>query len=46
MKKEVNPKIIGKSGSTISENEKKLEISINVEAKNPAIGDEMQFSVT
>ncbi|MDP9016635.1 MAG: KH domain-containing protein, partial [Thermoproteota archaeon] len=44
--KEVIPKIIGKGGSTISEIEKKLGISIDVEAKNPAIGDEMQFSVT
>jgi ATPase len=44
--KEVIPKIIGKGGSTISEIEKKLGISIDVEAKNPAIGDEMQFSVS
>lgn len=44
--KEVIPKIIGKGGSTISEIEKKLGISIDVEAKNAAIGDEMQFSVT
>lgn len=44
--KEVIPKIIGKGGSTISEIEKKLGISIDVEAKDPAIGDEMQFSVT
>lgn len=44
--KEVIPKIIGKGGSTISEIEKKLGIGIDVEAKNPAIGDEMQFSVT
>ncbi len=44
--KEVIPKIIGKGGSTISEIEKKLGISIDVEAKNPEIGDEMQFSVT
>ncbi len=44
--KEVIPKIIGKGGSTISEIEKKLGIRIDVEAKIPAIGDEMQFSVT
>ncbi|HYP43205.1 MAG TPA: ATPase, T2SS/T4P/T4SS family [Candidatus Nitrosocosmicus sp.] len=44
--KEVIPKIIGKGGSTISEIEKKLGISIDVEVKNPAIGDEIQFSVT
>ncbi len=44
--KEVIPKIIGKGGSTISEIEKRLGISIDVEAKTPSIGDEMQFSVT
>ncbi|MBA3978156.1 MAG: Flp pilus assembly complex ATPase component TadA [Nitrosopumilus sp.] len=44
--KEVIPKIIGKGGSTISEIEKRLGISIDVEAKTPPIGDEMQFSVT
>ncbi len=44
--KEVIPKIIGRGGSTISEIEKILGIKIDVEAKIPAIGDQMKFSVT
>ncbi len=46
MNKEAIPKIIGRGGSTISEIEKVLGIKIDVEAKTPTFGEEMQFSVT
>jgi len=46
LNKEVIPKIIGRGGSTISEIEKVLGIKIDVEAKTPTFGEEMQFSVT
>lgn len=46
LNKEVIPKIIGRGGSTISEIEKILGIKIDVEAKTPTFGEEMQFSVT
>jgi ATPase len=46
LNKEAIPKIIGRGGSTISEIEKVLGIKIDVEAKTPTFGEEMQFSVT
>lgn len=44
--KEAAPKIIGKGGSTISELEDLLGISIDVEAKIPTLGKEIPFEVS
>lgn len=44
--KEVIPKIIGRGGSTISEIEKILGIKIDVEAKIPTIGKQIDFRIT
>jgi ATPase len=44
--KEIIPIIIGKGGSTITELEKLLGISIDVEVKTPTIGHEMPFEVS
>jgi ATPase len=44
--KEAAPKIIGKGGSTISELEDLLGISIDVEAKIPTLGQEIPFEVS
>ncbi len=46
LNKEVIPKIIGRGGSTISEIEKTLGIKIDVEAKIPTIGDEIDYSIS
>jgi ATPase len=44
--KEVVPLIIGRGGSTVSELEKILGIKIDVEAKTPALGNEIDFNVS
>ena len=44
--KEVVPLIIGRGGSTVSELEKMLGIKIDVEAKTPALGNEIDFNVS
>ncbi len=44
--KEAAPKIIGKGGSTISELEELLGVSIDVEAKIPTLGKEIPFEVS
>lgn len=44
--KEIIPVIIGKGGSTITELEKLLGISIDVEVKTPTIGHEIPFEVS
>jgi ATPase len=44
--KEVVPLIIGRGGSTVSELEKMLGIKIDVEAKTPALGNEINFNIS
>ncbi|MGC1930564.1 MAG: PINc/VapC family ATPase [Candidatus Nitrosopolaris sp.] len=44
--KEAVPLIIGRGGSTVSELEKMLGIKIDVEAKTPALGNEINFNVS
>ncbi|HET7147695.1 MAG TPA: PINc/VapC family ATPase [Candidatus Nitrosopolaris sp.] len=44
--KEAVPLIIGRGGSTVSELEKMLGISIDVEAKTPALGNEINFNIS
>jgi ATPase len=44
--KEVVPLIIGRGGSTVSELEKMLGIKIDVEARTPALGNEIDFNVS
>ena len=43
--KDVAPRIIGKGGSTVSELEKMLGIKIDIEVKNPTIGEEIEFDI-
>src|SRR5919197_291531 len=43
---DVIPKIIGKGGSTVAELEKMLGIKIDVDVKQPALGEEIDFDVT
>lgn len=44
--KDVVPLIIGRGGSTVSELEKMLGIKIDVEAKTPALGNEINFNIS
>jgi ATPase len=44
--KEAVPRIIGKGGSTVSELEEMLGIKIDVEAKTPALGREIEFDIS
>lgn len=44
--KDVVPIIIGRGGSTVSDLEKMLGIKIDVEAKTPALGNEINFSIS
>jgi ATPase len=44
--KEAAPRIIGKGGSTVSELEEMLGVKIDVEAKIPALGKEIQFDIS
>ena len=43
--KDVAPRIIGKGGSTVAELEKMLGIKIDIEVKNPTIGEEIEFDI-
>jgi ATPase len=43
--KEAAPRIIGKGGSTVSELEEMLGVKIDVEAKIPTLGKEIQFDI-
>jgi ATPase len=43
---EVIPRIIGRGGSTVAELEKMLGIKIDVEVKQPALGEEIDFDIT
>jgi ATPase len=44
--KEAVPRIIGKGGSTVSELEEMLGVKIDVEAKTPALGREIEFDIS
>jgi ATPase len=44
--KEAAPRIIGKGGSTVSELEEMLGVKIDVEAKIPTLGREIQFDIS
>ena len=43
--KEAVPRLIGKGGSTINELESVLGVSIDVEAKTPALGKQIEFDI-
>jgi ATPase len=44
--KDAAPRIIGRGGATVSELEQALGIKIDVEAKTPTLGDEIDFEVS
>ena len=44
--KEAAPRLIGKGGSTVSELEDTLGIKIDVEAKIPTLGEEIEFDIS
>ena len=44
--KEAAPRVIGKGGSTVSELEEMLGVKIDVEAKIPTLGKEIEFDVS
>jgi ATPase len=44
--KEAAPRVIGKGGSTVSELEEMLGIKIDVEAKTPTLGKEIEFDIS
>jgi ATPase len=44
--KEAAPRIIGRGGSTVSELEEMLGVKIDVEAKIPTLGKEIQFDIS
>jgi ATPase len=44
--KEAAPRVIGKGGSTVSELEEMLGIKIDVEAKTPTLGEEIEFDIS
>ncbi|HKY11580.1 MAG TPA: PINc/VapC family ATPase [Nitrososphaera sp.] len=44
--KEAAPRVIGKGGSTVSELEEMLGIKIDVEAKAPTLGKEIEFDIS
>jgi ATPase len=44
--KEAAPRVIGKGGSTVSELEEMLGVKIDVEAKTPALGKEIEFDIS
>jgi ATPase len=43
---DVIPRVIGKGGSTVAELEKILGIKIDVDVKQPALGEEIDFDIT
>jgi ATPase len=44
--KEAAPRIIGRGGSTVSELEEMLGVKIDIEAKIPALGKEIEFEIS
>jgi ATPase len=44
--KEAAPRVIGKGGSTVSELEEMLGVRIDVEAKTPTLGKEIEFDIS
>jgi ATPase len=44
--KEAAPRVIGKGGSTVSELEEMLGVKIEVEAKTPTLGKEIEFDIS
>jgi ATPase len=44
--KEAAPRVIGKGGSTVSELEEMLGVKIDVEAKTPTLGKEIEFEIS
>jgi ATPase len=44
--KEAAPRVIGKGGSTVSELEELLGVKIDVEAKTPTLGKEIEFDIS
>jgi ATPase len=44
--KEAAPRVIGKGGSTVSELEEMLGVKIDVEAKTPTVGREVEFDIS
>jgi ATPase len=44
--KEAAPRVIGKGGSTVSELEEMLGVKIDVEAKTPTLGKEIEFDIS
>jgi ATPase len=44
--KEAAPRVIGKGGSTVSELEEMLGMKIDVEAKTPTLGKEIEFDIS
>ncbi len=44
--KEAAPRVIGKGGSTVSELEEMLGVKIDVEAKTPTLGREIEFDIS
>jgi ATPase len=44
--KEAAPRVIGKGGSTVSELEEMLGVKIDVEAKTPILGKEIEFEIS
>jgi ATPase len=44
--KEAVPRVIGKGGSTVSELEEMLGVKIDVEAKTPTLGKEIEFDIS
>jgi ATPase len=44
--KEAAPRVIGKGGSTVSELEEMLGVKIDVEAKTPTLGKEVEFDIS
>ncbi|HJU59735.1 MAG TPA: PINc/VapC family ATPase [Nitrososphaeraceae archaeon] len=45
VEKEIIPKIIGRSGSTVSELEELLGLRIDIEAKTPTLGKQIDFQI-
>jgi len=44
--KEAAPRIIGKGGTTVSELEEMLGVKIDIEARIPALGKEIEFDIS
>ena len=45
VEKEIIPKIIGRNGATVSELEELLGLRIDIEAKNPGLGKQIDFQI-